>query len=85
MLNWRSGNAIAVPGKAGYGDNNYELHLDVQPGGHYAATVDDGESVTFQFKQCAETACQYICNGVQAKADYVFEDGRLWLAIDGKT
>lgn len=85
MLNWRSANAVAVPGALACGEQTWELRLDACSGACYQIAVDGGEAIAMEFKRFTQTACDYIRGGVQARADYVFADGQLWLAVDGET
>src|SRR5699024_4553059 len=83
QLNWRSSNTVAVPGKLGRGEHEWNLRLDTGPDGRYVVSVDDADAVTFVIRQITATTCRYICDDVQATADYIIEDDRLWLAADG--
>jgi geranyl-CoA carboxylase alpha subunit len=83
-LNWRSANAAPIISSLARGGQSRDLRLAADPGGHYAVTVDE-ETFEFQFRHFSEAACHYECNGVLAHADYVVEDGEIWLAVDGAT
>src|SRR5699024_4522801 len=85
QLNSRSSNAVARPGKLGGSGNAWHLRLDASPDDHYAVSVGYEDAITFDLKRITVTTCQYTCNGVQAKVDYIIEDGQLWLAVEGQT
>jgi len=85
QLNWRSSNTVAVPGKLACGEHSWDVRLDAGPGHCYTVSVAGDAVATFEFKQLTPTACCYVRDGVQAKADYSIADGQLWLAVDGQT
>src|SRR5699024_9799358 len=85
LLDWRSSNAVAVPAAIGCGDDSWQLRLRAAAGNRYTVSVEDGDSVTIELKQLTDTHCHYVCDGVQAKADFVVADGQLWLAAGGRS
>ncbi|MDN5782189.1 MAG: hypothetical protein L0H23_09250, partial [Luteimonas sp.] len=84
FLNWRSANAVPSINKLARGDQSWELRLSTRHGAPYEVTIG-GYSIAIQFTRFSDSDCHYVCDGVQARADYAIEGRQIWVRAEGAT